>query len=117
MSQPVGWPGNGIELGGRVRILTGIGDPNTSATADVKSAAYGSIFLRADNVDGGSPQIAIREERARRDAKEIAQIKFENLCAPLRRLRGFKDRRPLYSFEFDWRPTGPCCRTFPGRWK
>ena len=84
MSQPVGWPGNGIELGGRVRILTGIGDPNTSATADVKNAAYGSIFLRADNVDGGSPQIAIREERARRDAKEIAQIKFENLCAPLR---------------------------------
>jgi hypothetical protein len=48
MSQVVGWPGNGIDLGSRVRILTGVGDPNSSSTPDVQSAALGSLFLRTD---------------------------------------------------------------------
>lgn len=57
------------------------------------------------------------EGKAGCEGNSANQIRKPLRSAPCRRLRGFKDRRPLYSFEFDWRPTGPCCRTFPGRWK
>jgi hypothetical protein len=48
MSQVVGFPGNGLQLKGRTRLLVGDGDPSTSATPDVQSAGVSSLFLRLD---------------------------------------------------------------------
>jgi hypothetical protein len=49
MSQITGFPGGGIELGkNRVRLLTGIGSPSASTTADVLSAGVGSIYTQTD---------------------------------------------------------------------
>jgi hypothetical protein len=49
MSQVVGFPGSGIELGkNRVRLLTGIGSPSASNTADVQSAGIGSLYTQTD---------------------------------------------------------------------
>ena len=48
MSQAVGFPGNGLQLKGRTRLLVGDGDPNASATPDVQTAGISSVFLRLD---------------------------------------------------------------------
>jgi hypothetical protein len=49
MSQVTGYPGGGITLGkNRVRLLTGVGNPNSSATPDVQSAGIGSLYLQTD---------------------------------------------------------------------
>jgi hypothetical protein len=51
MSQVVGYPCGGIELGkNRVRLLTGIGAPSASSTADVQSAGVGSIYSQTDAI-------------------------------------------------------------------
>jgi hypothetical protein len=49
MSQPTGYPGGGLELGkNRVRLLTGVGSPNSSSTTDVQDAGVGSLYLQTD---------------------------------------------------------------------
>ena len=49
MSQVVGFPGGGIELGkNRVRLLTGAGSPSASNTPDVQSAGVGSLYTQTD---------------------------------------------------------------------
>jgi len=45
MSQPIGWPGGGIQLANGIRILCGAGVPSESTTPDVLSAGVGSIFI------------------------------------------------------------------------
>lgn len=54
MPQVTGFPGGGLTFGNRVRLLTGIGDPNSSSTGDVQTAAVGSIYLRTDAPNSNS---------------------------------------------------------------
>ena len=48
MSQVTGFPGAGLQLKGRTRLLVGDGDPNVSSTPDVQTAGISSVFLRLD---------------------------------------------------------------------
>jgi hypothetical protein len=48
MSQVTGFLGGGIKLTNATGIFCGVGDPNSSATPDVRTAGNVSLFLRQD---------------------------------------------------------------------
>lgn len=52
MSQPTGYPGGGVRLAKDFMILSGVGDPNVSATPDVKGCrSLNAAYFRVDAPD------------------------------------------------------------------